>query len=377
MYKRKLNLKKISEKSNLFLFGPRATGKTSLIKQTFKEAVVVDLLDYDVYERLSRRPKQLSELIDFKSDLIVIDEIQKLPILLDEVHRLIEEKKNRFILTGSSVRKLKRDGANLLGGRAREAHLFPLSYSEINDFELLKYLNVGGLPLVYKSEDPYLDLRSYSRTYLAEEIKAEALVRNYDRFVRFLETMALSNTQELNYQNLASDSSVPARTIEGYIEVLKDTLLGFELMPYSKTVKRKATTKSKFYFFDCGVANFLAERFDLNEKSSDIGHSFEQFIINEIRMYLSYSQSLKKMSYWRSKKYEVDLIIGDELGIEIKFSKVVKDDFFEGIHALNEEKKVKKFILVGRFANNGQIEKNIEYMDYAYFLDLLWSGKLV
>lgn len=377
MYKRKLNLKKISEKSNLFLFGPRATGKTSLIKQTFKEAVVVDLLDYDVYERLSRRPKQLSELIDFKSDLIVIDEIQKLPILLDEVHRLIEEKKNRFILTGSSVRKLKRDGANLLGGRAREAHLFPLSYSEINDFELLKYLNVGGLPLVYKSEDPYLDLRSYSRTYLAEEIKAEALVRNYDRFVRFLETMALSNTQELNYQNLASDSSVPARTIEGYIEVLKDTLLGFELMPYSKTVKRKATTKSKFYFFDCGVANFLAERFDLNEKSSDIGHSFEQFIINEIRMYLSYSQSLKKMSYWRSKKYEVDLIIGDELGIEIKFSKVVKDDFFEGIHALNEEKKVKKFILVGRFANNGQIEKNIEYMDYIYFLDLLWSGKLV
>lgn len=377
MYKRKLNLKKISEKSNLFLFGPRATGKTSLIKQTFKEAVVVDLLDYDVYERLSRRPKQLSELIDFKSDLIVIDEIQKLPILLDEVHRLIEEKKNRFILTGSSVRKLKRDGANLLGGRAREAHLFPLSYSEINDFELLKYLNVGGLPLVYKSEDPYLDLRSYSRTYLAEEIKAEALVRNYDRFVRFLETMALSNAQELNYQSLSSDSGVPARTIEGYIEVLKDTLLGFELIPYSKTVKRKATTKSKFYFFDCGVSNFLAERFDLNEKSSDIGHSFEQFIINEVRMYLSYSQSLKKISYWRSKKYEVDLIIGDELGIEIKFSKVVKDDFFDGIHALNEEKKIKKFIVVGRFSNNGQIEKNIEYMDYAYFLDLLWSGKLV
>jgi predicted AAA+ superfamily ATPase len=377
MYKRKLNLKKISEKSNLFLFGPRATGKTSLIKQTFKEAVVVDLLDFDVYDQLSRRPKRLSELIGSKCDLIVIDEIQKLPILLDEVHRLIEEKKNRFILTGSSVRKLKRDGANLLGGRAREVHLFPLSYSEINDFDLLKYLNVGGLPLVYKSEDPYLDLRSYSRTYLAEEIKAEALVRNYDRFVRFLETMALSNTQELNYQNLSSDSGVPARTIEGYIEVLKDTLLGFELMPYSKTVKRKATTKSKFYFFDCGVANFLAERFNLNEKSSDIGHSFEQFIINEIRMYLSYSQSLKKMSYWRSKKYEVDLIIGDELGIEIKFSKVVKDDFFEGIHALNEEKKIKKFILIGRFSNNGHIEKNIQYMDYIYFLDLLWSGKLV
>ncbi len=377
MYKRKLNLKKVSEKSNLFLFGPRSTGKTSLIKETFKNSVLVDLLDYDVYDKLSRRPKALSEMINSKSDLIIIDEIQKLPSLLDEVHRLIEEKKNRFILTGSSVRKLKREGANLLGGRAREVHLFPLSYSEITDFDLLKYLNIGGLPQVYKSEEPYLDLRAYTRTYLTEEIKLEAMVRNYDRFVRFLETMALSNTLELNYQSLSSDSGVPARTIEGYIEVLKDTLLGFELMPYSKTVKRKATTKSKFYFFDCGVSNFLNERFDLTEKNSEIGHSFEQFIINEVRMYLSYSQSLKKISYWRSKKYEVDLIIGDELGVEIKFSKTIKDEFFDGIHALNEENKIKKFIVVGRFSDHGQIEKNIQYMGYVQFLDLLWTGKLV
>jgi predicted AAA+ superfamily ATPase len=377
MYKRKLDLKNLIQKSNLFLFGPRATGKTSLIHESFKTATIVDLLDYDVYEKLSRRPKILAEMINKKSDLIIIDEIQKLPILLDEVHRLIEQKRNKFLLTGSSVRKLKREGANLLAGRAREAHLFPLSYSEITDFNLIKYLNVGGLPIIYQSSEPQLDLQAYARTYLNEEIKAEALVRNYDRYVRFLETMALSNSLELNYQSLSSDSGVPARTIEGYLEVLKDTLLGFELLPYSKTLKRKCTTKSKFYFFDCGIANFLSQRSTLAESHSEIGQSFEQFIINEVRMYLSYNQIIKKLSYWRSKKYEVDLIVGDDIGIEIKFSKKIKDEFFDGIHALNEEKKIKKFIVVGRFEDHGKLEKNIDYMNYEMFLGLLWSGQII
>jgi uncharacterized protein len=377
MYKRKLDLKNLIQKSNLFLFGPRATGKTSLINESFKTATIIDLLDYDVYEKLSRRPKILTEMINKNSDLIIIDEIQKIPILLDEVHRLIEQKRNKFLLTGSSVRKLKRDGANLLAGRAREAHLFPLSYSEITDFNLIKYLNIGGLPIIYQSSEPQLDLQAYTRTYLNEEIKAEALVRNYDRFVRFLETMALSNSLELNYQSLSSDSGVPARTLEGYLEVLKDTLLGFELLPYSKTLKRKCTTKSKFYFFDCGIANFLSQRNTLSESHSEIGQSFEQFIINEVRMYLSYNQIIKKLSYWRSKNYEVDLIIGDDIGIEIKFSKKIKDEFFDGIHALNEEKKIKKFIVVGRFEDHGKLEKNIEYMNYEMFLGLLWSGQII
>jgi predicted AAA+ superfamily ATPase len=293
------------------------------------------------------------------------------------VHRLIEQKRNKFLLTGSSVRKLKREGANLLAGRAREAHLFPLSYSEITDFNLIKFLNVGGLPIIYQSSEPQLDLQAYTRTYLKEEIKSEALVRNYDRYVRFLETMALSNSLELNYQSLSSDSGVPARTIEGYLEVLKDTLLGFELLPYSKTLKRKCTTKSKFYFFDCGIANFLSQRSTLAESHSEIGQSFEQFIINEVRMYLSYNQIIKKLSYWRSKKYEVDLIVGDDIGIEIKFSKKIKDEFFDGIHALNEEKKIKKFIVVGRFEDHGKLEKNIDYMNYEMFLGLLWSGQII
>jgi len=377
MYKRKLNLSSLTQKSNLFLFGPRATGKSFLIKKELGDALLIDLLDADIYDELLRRPKALSEKISSKNQVVVIDEIQKLPSLLDEVHRLIEEKKIRFLLTGSSARKLKVRGANLLAGRAREAHLFPLCYSEITDFDLIKFLNFGSLPLIYTSKEPLEDLQAYVRTYLAEEIKAEAFVRNFERFVRFLEIMALSNGQEINYQQLSSDSAVPTRTIEGHIEVLKDTLIGFELLPYQKTIKRKATTKSKFYFFDCGVANFLSQKINLTEHHSEIGISFEQFIIQEIRAYLSYQRIITKMCYWRSKSYEVDLLIGDRVAIEIKFSKNIKDEFFKGLRALKEEKIFKNYYVVGRFNTSGRTDDGIEYMNYKDFMKLLWSGEVI
>jgi len=370
-----LNLKSLLKKNNYFLFGPRATGKSSLIKLQFPEALIFDLLDADVYEVLIRRPKLISEQVK-KNQLVVIDEIQKLPSLLDEVHRLIESKKIQFLLTGSSARKLKRDGANMLGGRARELQLFPLVYTEIKDFDLIKYLNYGGLPIVYQSDDPIEDLQAYVRIYLSEEIKKEAAVRNYERFVRFLETMALSNGQEINYAKLSSDSGVPARTIEGHIEVLKDTLLGYELLPYQKTIKRKATTKSKFYFFDTGVANFLAERLPMKEGHVEMGWSFEQFIIQEVRAYLSYFRKREKLSYWQSKPYEVDLLIGDEVAIEIKFSKHIKDEYFDGLIALKQEKIFKKFFLVGRFATEG-VNEEIHFLNYTHFLNQLWLGEII
>jgi predicted AAA+ superfamily ATPase len=376
MYTRKLNLKTLIQKNSFFLFGPRATGKSSLIQAQLPGSLIFDLLDSDVYEELAKRPKALAEKILDPKQLVVIDEIQKLPILLDEVHRLIESKKVQFLLTGSSARKLKRDGANMLGGRAREAQLFPLVSSELTDFDLIRYLNYGGLPIVYQSDSPIEDLQSYVRIYLSEEIKKEAAVRNYDRFVRFLETMALSNAQEINYAQLASDCGVPARTIEGHIEVLKDTLIGFELLPFQKTVKRKATTKSKFYFFDTGVANFLAERLPLKENHTDLGWSFEQFIIQEVRAYLSYTRKLDKLTYWKSKPYEVDLIIGNKAAVEIKFSKSVKDEFFDGLVALKEEKLIKKFFLVGRFTSEGNND-GIAYINYAQFLKKLWAGEIV
>ncbi len=375
MYKRKLDLTALLNKANFFLFGPRATGKSSLVR-LLKNAQVFDLLDSDVYEDFLRRPKSLEEKIQDKNKIIVIDEIQKLPSLLDEVHRLIEKKKIRFLLTGSSVRKLKKDGINMLGGRAREAQLFPLTFAEITDFDLIKYLNFGGLPLIWNSEEPMEDLEAYGRIYLAEEIKAEAAVRNYERFVRFMEIMALSNGQELNYQALSSDSGVPARTIEGHLEVLKDTLIGFELLPYRKTKKRKASTKSKFYFFDCGVSNYFSRRLPLAENSTDIGVNFEQFIINEVKAYLSYNRIKKDLHYWRSKDFEVDLIIGDEVAVEIKFSKNFKDEHMKGLKALSTDSQIKRFIVVGRFPTGGKT-KNFEYMNYQEFLKNLWSHKVV
>jgi predicted AAA+ superfamily ATPase len=362
--------------TSYFLFGPRATGKSSLIRAEFQNYKIFNLLDSDIYEEFLRRPKALSEKIGPDDKIIIIDEIQKLPKLLDEVHRLIEERNIRFLLTGSSIRKLKSSGANMLGGRAREINLFPLTYSELNDFEIFKYLNYGGLPIIWKSKSPEADLEAYGRIYLVEEIKQEALVRNYERFVRFMETMALSNGQEINYQNLASDSGVPARTIEGYLEILKDTLIAFELLPFLKTKSRKAVTRSKFYFFDCGVSNYFSRRFNLTENHSDIGIAFEQFIILEIRAYLSYRRLNKSLTFWRSRDYEVDLIIDEEIGIEIKFSKNFKKEYLRGINILRKESKITKFIVVGRFPSDGTIE-DVDYYNYENFLTLLWSGGIL
>jgi predicted AAA+ superfamily ATPase len=194
--------------------------------------------------------------------------------------------------------------------------------------------------------------------------------------VRFLETMALSNGHEINYATLSSDAGVPARTLEGYIEVLKDTLVGWELMPFTKTKKRKAITRSKFYFFDTGVANFLAERLPLNENHSEIGICFEQFLIQEVRTYLSYTQRIENISYWRARDFEVDLIIGRKLAVEFKMSKVLKSDFFKGLLALKEENLIKSYLIAGRFKGEGRNENGIHYMNYQIFLDKLWSHTL-
>ncbi len=335
MYKRLLDLAQLTSQTNYFLFGPRSTGKSSLIALQLPKAQVIDLLQDSVYDSLSRRPEALADMLEDSKKIVVIDEIQKLPKLMDEVHRLIEKRKVRFLLTGSSARKLRRQGGNMLGGRARESLLFPLTWKELGpDFNLTRYLNYGGLPIVYNSTEPIEDLKAYCKNYLNEEIKIEAAVRNYDRFVRFLETMALSNGQELNYEGLSSDSGVPARTIEGHIEVLKDTLIAFELLPFTKTRKRKAISRSKFYFFDNGVANYLSQKLPLSEGTTDLGVSFEQFLINEVRAYLSYKRKHHSLCYWRSRDTEVDLIIGTQLAIEVKFSKTFKPEFMNGLRAL-------------------------------------------
>ena len=375
MYCRVLDLFEPLKKKSHFLLGPRATGKSWLIRHQLKDAQVFDLLNGETYDRLLRRPHSLAE--EARGDVIVIDEIQKLPRLLDEVHRLIEEKGIRFLLTGSSARKLKRGGANLLAGRARSLQMFPLTSAEIDGFDLLKYCNYGGLPAIYDSDEPWLDLKEYVHLYLKEEIIAEAAVRKVDHYARFLDVAGAFSGTELNYQRIASESGVPTRTVANFVEVLKDTLLAFELEAERKTRTRKATAKSKLYFFDVGVANYLAGRKEILERSKAFGIALEHFVLQEIRAYLGYRQLDLKMTYWRaaSSRFEVDCVVNQALALEIKSSTKFSEKMLEGLRAFQDEKKMNRSILVCRDPIEREID-GIEVMPIEKFLSRLWMDEL-
>lgn len=376
MYKRLLSLKTALSKKSHFLFGPRATGKSWLIRKELVGVQVFDLLDTSTLDRFLRRPSALAE--EVKSNFVVIDEIQKVPALLDEVHKLIEERGIHFLLTGSSARKLKHGGANLLAGRARSLQMFPLVSKELPDFELLKYCRYGGLPIIYQSDEPWMDLKEYVHLYLKEEIIAEAVVRRVDHFARFLDVIGQCSGEELNYEKIASDSGVPARTVANFVEVLKDTLLAFELIPYGKTKKRKAIKKSKIFMFDVGVANYLAGRKEILFRSETFGKAFEHFIIQEIRAYLSYSKSDEPLMYWRTvgAQFEVDCLIGEQVALEIKGADRFNERMLTGLLELKAEKRIKKYILVSRDPVHRVVE-GIEVMSYDSFLQKLWAGDLV
>lgn len=359
-----------------FLFGPRGVGKSFWIHEKLKNAFVIDLLDSDIYQSLLRRPKNLEEMIPNGTELVVIDEVQKLPDLLDSVHRMIDMNKCRFLLTGSSARKLRRGGANLLGGRARELHMFPLTSKEQgNLFDLTKYLNTGGLPRVVLSKEPELDLKSYVNLYLSEEIKAEALVRKFDQFVRFLDAISLTNGEELHYANLSNDSGVSQRTLEGYLQVLDDTLIGFQVLPFLATKKRKAITRSKFYFFDLGVTNFLSNRGEIKPSSELFGRALEHFVALELRANLGYLNRREQLCYWRTKNgFEVDFVVGNQVAIEVKSSRRVSDQDLRSLKALREEKKVKQYLVVCQ-EPAVRISDGIKIMPVNEFLKVLWSGE--
>jgi len=239
LYKRKINLAQLIKRKSFFLFGPRSTGKTTLIQQSFPKAKIYNLIDSRVYKKLIKKPELLEEENkDHSNQLIIIDEIQKIPSLLDEIHRLIY-KGQKFLLTGSSARKLKTKGVNLLAGRAWSAALFPLTWLEIPKFNLTQYLNQGGLPGIYNKPHYKEELEAYVSLYLKEEIKNEALTRNVQAFSEFLDFIALSNGQEINYEGFSKDLQISPSTLKNYIEILDDTLLGFKLSGYTKTKKKK------------------------------------------------------------------------------------------------------------------------------------------
>lgn len=378
-YKRILQLNQLLTKKSFFLFGPRATGKSYLIDQQLKNALLIDLLNGQTFLRLNANPNELENMVSIahpESSIIVIDEIQKSPQLLDEVHRLIERKKYRFLLTGSSARKLKTGAVNLLAGRAWQANLFPLVYAEISNFSLDHYLRYGGLPTVVNSKYPDEELKAYVKTYLYEEIRAEGIVRKLPLFSRFIQVAALSNSELINFSNISSDSSVAASTVREYYSILEDTLIGFLVKPWLHSKKRKAIATSKFYFFDIGLVHTLCGTKTLDRNSDLYGQSFEHWVGLELRAYLSYRRKDDDLCFWRSVNgQEVDFVIGDSLAIEVKASKKISSRELKGLKALQEENKIKRFMCI----SHDPIKQKINGIDCWYwkdFMESLWQDEL-
>ena len=369
---RYLNLPELLEKSSHFLLGPRGSGKSTLIKRDcLDRADYIDLLDSRIYLKLKRDPSLLSPMTS--RSMVVIDEVQRVPELLHEVHRLIENEGKRFLLTGSSSRKLKRGGANLLAGRSFMAQFFPLTWREISrsqDFDLSRYLRFGGLPMAYLGEYPEEYLYAYVETYLKEEIQSEGLTRNLSNYTRFLESASCNNAQLLNYSKVASDAGLSPNTVRDYYQILTDTLLAFEVPPWRGSKKRKPVQTAKFYFFDPGVARTL------KGTSGSDGTSFEQFIACELRAYLSYGKIRLPLQFWRSKsRMEVDFVVGDQVAIEVKSSQRVGERDHKGLRAIAEEAPWRYLLLVSQDRTPMKCRDGIEHLYWENFLNDLWEGR--
>ena len=377
MYPRVIQLSELVRHRSLFLFGARQTGKSTLVRRSFPDAVFFDLLEADTFRELSARPEYMRQTIPPGTRLVIVDEVQKLPDLLDEVHLMIERTKDlRFILTGSSARKLKRGGANLLAGRAWMARLHPLVHAEIGASRLEDRLNRGSLPSVLDSPAPQEDLKAYVGTYLQEEIRAEGLTRSIENFSRFLSVAGLCNGEQLNYTKVGSDAGVPSRTVREFFQVLEDTLIGYSLPAYQKTLKRKPVATSKFFFFDVGVANTLLKRGPVTAGSEGHGRALEHLIFLELRAWIDYRRVDTPLTYWRSRsQIEVDFVIGDRIAVEVKGKSRVTGNDFRGLRALAEELPLERRIVVCTEPRR-RWDGDVEVIPVVEFLDELWSNGL-
>lgn len=358
-----------------FLWGPRKTGKTYWIKGHYKDAVIIDLLKTDVFADYASRPSLLREQYQGQTGLIIIDEIQMVPQLLNEIHWLIENCNVSFLMTGSSARKLRRGHANLLGGRAWRYTMVPLTYGETEGFDLEHVIISGLLPPHFLSPDPIQDLRSYVADYLKEEIVAEAGVQNIPAFSDFLRIAALTSGELLNYTNVGRESGVSAKVVRSYFQILEDTLLGFRISPWRKAKNRRLIETEKFYLFDVGVTNYLSRRTP-RVGTSEFGKSFEHFILMELKAYQAYRNPELDIRYWRtSSGFEVDFILGEmNTAIEIKASTKIHFGHTRGLKALLEEHPVKKAIIVSLEKQPRHIDSSIEVFPWKTFLEILWSG---
>jgi len=379
MYIRKQTFEGVGDES-AFLWGARQTGKSTLLKVLFPESIYFDLLLSNEYDRFQRNPALLREILAAAdtSKVVIIDEIQRIPALLNEIHWMIVNKSIRFILSGSSPRNILRTGGNLLGGRAIRYELYPLIYREIPDFDLIRALNNGLLPRHYLSANPGKLLSAYIGSYLRDEIMAEAKIRNINSFSQFLGMAAFSNGEMVNYSNIATDCGISAPTVKEYFQILEDTLTGRFLTSFQKKPKRRVILAPKFYFFDIGIANYLLKRGRIEMGSESFGKAFEHFIYLELYAHSKYADLNYAISYWRTaSQIEVDFILGDnEVAVEVKSTDMVNLRHLKGLKCFADEYQVKKLIVVSNDPYPRQID-NITVLPWKIFLDMLWAGEIM
>ena len=379
MYKRVPDLRETLKHKSIFLFGPRQTGKSTLVHEALPEAAFYDLLEADTFRELSARPEYLRQTLNERQSVVVVDEIQKLPALLDEIQLLLERnKKLRCVLTGSSARKLKRGAANLLGGRAWVCRLHPLVSAELGHRRLLDRLNRGSLPAIIDSDHYKEDLKAYVGTYLHEEIRAEGLTRSIENFSRFLEVAGLTSGEQINFSAVADDAGFPPRTVREHYQILEDTLVGHQLPAYQKTSKRKPVATAKFYLFDVGVANTLKRTPVIEAASDAYGRALEHLVFLELRSFLDYRRLDHEFTYWRSRsQFEVDFLVGDKVGIEVKSKTRVSPRDYKGLSALSEEVRLKRKIVICGEKTRRKTDEGMEIMPAELFLKELWADNIV
>lgn len=379
MYTRMQNFNGLGKEST-FLWGARQTGKSTLLKKLYPDALYFDLLLSEEFNRFLRNPGILREITETMnlSDPVIIDEIQRTPSLLNEIQWLIVNRNIQFILSGSSPRNILRSGGNLLGGRALRHELYPLVSAEIPDFDLVRALNNGLLPRHYQAQNPHKLLSAYIGSYLRDEIQAEAKIRNISSFSSFLEAAAFSNGEIVNFSNIAAECGVSSPTVKEYFQILEDTMTGRFLRSFQKKPKRRVILAPKFYYFDIGVANYLIKRGRIEEGSEAFGKAFEHFIFLELYAYSHYSDLNFPISYWRTaSQLEVDFILGDhEVALETKSTTRVNLRHLKGLKSFAEEYSVKKLIIVSNDPYPRQIG-NILILPYKEFLKRLWGGEII
>ena len=381
--RRALKIEDLLEESSLFLFGPRMTGKTSYIENELQKKAILSItfLDGDTLDAFRRNPVLLRSMLNGKTEgFVIIDEVQLFPPVLLDIQHIMTHSDIQFLLTGSSVRKLKKSGSNLLGGRAGIVSMHPLVWKEIRDRnpDLDSIFATGMLPKVFLARSYQTQLRNYVRGYLDNEIAAEGERRDLGAFSNFLTFAASENTELMNFSNVSRDIGMSADTIKGWYQILVDTFIGCYLRPYRKGSKRTPVNTSKFYFFDVGVARVAARMPVPSETMTEYGKMFENYIFMELKAYIDYNMTDDELYFWRTREgYEVDFVIENKVAIEVKTSKNITNKELKGLRAFRDENAVKDYIIVCRELFERTTEDGIRIMPWKVFLDRLWDGKII